>query len=206
MKFRLVFSMADSLRWLSHLDLARAWARVFVRSGLSLQYSEGFSPHQKIAFGPALPVGISGEAEYLDVGLLEAYEVNEVVARLNELTPIGLLMQAGVVLPEGTKHRSLNAVIDTADYRFQVPRRREVELMQGLTGAEIIAKKMSGDHVWLTARVPVGFKALAAASDTKDETRLPWRDARVDRLALWVNVDGQLVSPLSIVDGEPSGG
>ena len=30
---------------------------------------QGFNPHMKVAFGPALPVGTASENEYLDVWL-----------------------------------------------------------------------------------------------------------------------------------------
>ncbi len=201
MKYRVRFTKGEAVRWLSHLDLSRAWNRVFVRTGLPLRYSEGFSPHPKIAFGPALALGIGGQAEYMDVALTEELEIDSVIAALNQAAPRGLEVLAGTTLPEGVKVKSLAALVTTADYRFTVPLDSQDRLEEALTEAEITDKKV-GDHtVSVTVRVPIRFKPLAAISDQQADIRVPWRGARVDRLGLWVNVNGRLLDPIEWVHG-----
>lgn len=200
MKFRLRFTKGEAVRWLSHLDLSRAWSRVFVRSELPLQYSAGFSPHPKIAFGPALPLGVGGSAEYMDVSLTEELNVESVVASLNRATPRGLKVLAGTALPQGVKVKSLAAVVTTADYRFTVPHEWWVRLDEALTEVEITDKNVSDHAVSVTVRAPIRFKPLAAISEPQADIRVPWRGARVDRLGLWVNVNGRLFDPIEWVD------
>lgn len=54
---------------LSHLEIARALERVVRRADLPFAVSQGFSPHMKIAFGAALPVGVGGDEEIFDLQL-----------------------------------------------------------------------------------------------------------------------------------------
>lgn len=71
-RLRVVFAKQGRLALLSHLELARALERAVRRAGLPFAVSEGFSPHMRIAFGAALPVGVGGEREIFDL-LLTRY-------------------------------------------------------------------------------------------------------------------------------------
>lgn len=68
-RLRVFFQKAGRLSLLSHLELARALERAVRRAGLPYAVSEGFSPHMRIAFGAALPVGVGGLAECFDLFL-----------------------------------------------------------------------------------------------------------------------------------------
>ncbi|MDR2108548.1 MAG: TIGR03936 family radical SAM-associated protein, partial [Coriobacteriales bacterium] len=69
-RLRITFAKQGRLAWLSHLELVRALERCIRRSGLPLQFSQGFNQHIKHSFGPALPVGTAGVAELCDVWLM----------------------------------------------------------------------------------------------------------------------------------------
>jgi len=62
----MVYARKGAMRFLSHLDLMRTVFRGFMRANVPIQLSQGFSPHQQIAFGPPLSVGMEGECEFLD--------------------------------------------------------------------------------------------------------------------------------------------
>jgi radical SAM-linked protein len=49
-------------------------------------YSEGFNPHQKVSFGPPLPVGYTSEAEYFDMVLTEPFR-EEFINNLRQAFP-----------------------------------------------------------------------------------------------------------------------
>ncbi|MGI6105479.1 MAG: TIGR03936 family radical SAM-associated protein [Raoultibacter sp.] len=66
-RIRVYFEIKGRLALLSHLELARALERMVRRAELPYQISQGFSPHMKIAFGSALPVGIGGLRECFDL-------------------------------------------------------------------------------------------------------------------------------------------
>lgn len=92
-RLRVNYGKTGRLRWLSHLEVARALERSVRRAGLEYGLSQGFNPHMKIAFGPALPVGTSGEDEYYDVWLTRYTAPREILDRLtcataSELAPV----------------------------------------------------------------------------------------------------------------------
>ena len=65
-RLRMTFCKQGRLAMLSHLEVARALERAVRRAGLPFAVSQGFSPHMKIAFGAALPVGVGGTHEVPD--------------------------------------------------------------------------------------------------------------------------------------------
>ena len=68
-RLRVTFCKQGRLAMLSHLEIARALERAVRRAGLPYAISQGFSPHMKIAFGAALPVGVGGDCELFDLQL-----------------------------------------------------------------------------------------------------------------------------------------
>lgn len=71
-RLRVVFGKTGRLAMLSHLEVARALERAVRRAKLPYAVSQGFSPHMRIAFGAALPVGVGGSSEFFDL-LMERY-------------------------------------------------------------------------------------------------------------------------------------
>lgn len=81
-RLRIDYGKIGRLRYLSHLELARAIERVIRRSQLPFALSKGFNVHMKQAFGPALPVGTAGLHELLDIWLTAYVPAPEAYARL----------------------------------------------------------------------------------------------------------------------------
>ncbi|MDA8086259.1 MAG: TIGR03960 family B12-binding radical SAM protein [Nitrospiraceae bacterium] len=99
-KLRVEFSKTDPLGCLSHRELITAMARAMRRAGLPVEYSEGFHPAPKVAFGPPLGVGVQGTREYLDMTLSCYMPPLRVAALLNAQLPAGIKVQAAAPLPE----------------------------------------------------------------------------------------------------------
>lgn len=76
-RFRVWFRKGERVRYISHLDVLRFWERAIRRAGLPLAYSQGFTPHPRIAFAGPLPLGFVGEAELMDVTLDERVPVSD---------------------------------------------------------------------------------------------------------------------------------
>ncbi|HBF38214.1 MAG TPA: hypothetical protein DDW50_12940 [Firmicutes bacterium] len=119
-EYRLRFSKEKSLKFLSHLELIRTMERAFRRAQLPLAYSEGFHPHPKLSFGPALAVGICSNDEYLDFQLLKDIEPEEIKMDLNRSLPEGI--QAIAIVRINTQHhvKPLNAIINRAIYAIHL--------------------------------------------------------------------------------------
>ena len=70
-RLRVFYKKQGRLALLSHLEVARALERAVRRAGLPYAISQGFSPHMKVSFGAALPVGIGGKRECFDLQLTQ---------------------------------------------------------------------------------------------------------------------------------------
>jgi len=66
-RVRIVFRKGEVVKYISNLDLLRAWERILRRARLRLAYTQGFNPHPRITIAMPLAVGCSGENEVLDV-------------------------------------------------------------------------------------------------------------------------------------------
>ena len=66
-RVRIVFRKGEAAKYISNLDLLRAWERILRRARLPLAYTQGFSPHPRITIAMPLAVGCIGENEVLDV-------------------------------------------------------------------------------------------------------------------------------------------
>ena len=111
-RLRVRYRKAGRLAMLSHLEITHALERIVRRSGLPFALSEGFSPHMKMAFGPALPVGVGGEQEVFDVLLTSYVAPDRALSALVEAAPEGLApIQATYVEPSARPRpsRSLTA-------------------------------------------------------------------------------------------------
>lgn len=115
-RLRIEFRKTGDLRFLSHLDLIRAFERGLRRAALPLSLSEGFSPRPKISFGPPLPVGVSSESEYVDAMLDEHISLEDVAARLNIAFPSDLSYCEVRYVPLDAP--SLMSLITLASYRI----------------------------------------------------------------------------------------
>lgn len=75
-------------KYISHLDLLRCFTRAVMRSGLPVEYSQGFNPHQKMTFALPLPVGVTGESEFVDISFEDGKTTDEIIMkRLNRCLP-----------------------------------------------------------------------------------------------------------------------
>jgi radical SAM-linked protein len=89
-RLRLKFSRGDKLKYLSHLDLMRLWERALRRAGLSIAYSEGFSPHPRISLASPLAVGITSSAELMDIFLARHVATGVFLQQLEPQLPDGI--------------------------------------------------------------------------------------------------------------------
>jgi radical SAM family uncharacterized protein/radical SAM-linked protein len=89
-RFRITFSKRGPARYLSHLELVRAFVRAFKRAGVSLLHSRGFHPMPKLSFVSALPVGTESLHEILEVRCHDPSPDRPLRDRINEQLPSGL--------------------------------------------------------------------------------------------------------------------
>jgi len=85
---RLRYSKAGMASYLGHLDVQNSFMRAISLAGLPVVFSQGFNSRPKISSGPALPLGYTSEAEYMDILLFR--QVDSIVEGLNKYLPAGV--------------------------------------------------------------------------------------------------------------------
>jgi radical SAM family uncharacterized protein/radical SAM-linked protein len=118
-RIRIKYAKTDRLRFLSHLDLMTLFHRAAVRAGVPIAFSHGFNPHPKIAFGPALSVGIESETEYLDMETDPFIDLLQITKNLNTTLPLGIKILAARIIPKISP--SLSGSIVRYKYEVTVP-------------------------------------------------------------------------------------
>lgn len=116
MRQRLKFRKEGPIRFVGHLDLMRTFQKTFRRANIPIAYSEGFNPHQVFSFATALAVGISSEGEYVDLKLTQDVPVEVIMAAVNNTTPPGIHVEAGVILQD--KEPKAMAALAAAQYHI----------------------------------------------------------------------------------------
>ena len=61
------FRVRGSLRFLSHAETVRVFQRACVRSGIEIQYTEGFNPRPKLSLGLPRTVGVESEDDLVQL-------------------------------------------------------------------------------------------------------------------------------------------
>ena len=116
-KYRVHFEKKEYARYLSHLDLLRIFERAFRRAGITIAYSEGFDPHPKFSFGPALSLGHASDAEYFDVYVI-GHNTEGFEDLLNRSLPEGMsVIQVKEVTAAAP---ALTKSINTFDYQINL--------------------------------------------------------------------------------------
>lgn len=113
-RLRIEFSKGNELRFISHLDLMRAWHRVLRRAKIPLAYSEGFVPRPKLSLAAPLAVGATSEAELMDVYLTRPMSPLTMLKAITPQLPKGL--EAGTVEEVPVSLPSLQSLMQAADY------------------------------------------------------------------------------------------
>ena len=101
MRARVRYRKQDRLRFISAIDLGRVWERALRRADLPIAYSEGFSPHPKVSFTDALPLGYASRGEYAELTFGGPLDLSTAVAKLNAAFPDGIGVLTAVEVEEG---------------------------------------------------------------------------------------------------------
>lgn len=117
---RFTFEKRGRLRFLSHLELAALFQRAFRRAGLPVAHSQGFNPHPRISFGPALPVGAEGLEEAVDVTFDTSQDGPDRLAELvNAELPAGVSLTGAADVVPGAP--SVSEAVSRFHYRVPLP-------------------------------------------------------------------------------------
>ena len=154
-KIRLAVAKNAATQYVGHLDFCRALERAMRRAKLPVAQSEGFNPHMKLSFGPALGVGVASQAEYVDVELAAALGSAEFGKRLAAQMPPGLEL---VAVRTVDSRASLAAALNVADYRAELNLSPSAENLRQVRAS--LAAFAAAESVPYTRHTPKGEKQL----------------------------------------------
>jgi radical SAM-linked protein len=224
--YRIRFAKRNNLKYLSHLDLMKTFERGMRRAQLPLAFSDGFHPHPKISFGPALAVGISSSDEYLDIELLAEINNEQLLKSVNRVLP-GDLSILAVKRIEG-RVKPLNAIINRASYLIsvQVNPDRKTELARQLNGFlaaselptirvnrdgqkivnirpwlhNLTVEEKSGDAIQIFLAGEIGSGGNLRPEDILNNLKLPIKVVEIVRTGLWYEEKGLVKKPLDFCE------
>lgn len=125
-RLRVKFGRGPEVKFISHLDVMRFWERVFRRAGIPLAYSEGFTPHPRISLAAPLPVGVTSEAELMDVVLTDWMSPQGFTsAAERQLTAGFRILEA---MPVAPTLPSLQSLLSEAEYSVELDGKSRTEV------------------------------------------------------------------------------
>lgn len=89
-RLRVRYGKRDRLKYLGHLEVIHTIERIVRRAGLPYAVTQGFSPHMRVGFSSALPVGTSSTCEWYDLFMTEFVALDEAFGRLAAASPADL--------------------------------------------------------------------------------------------------------------------
>lgn len=117
-RLRVRYTKLGRVRYLSARDLTSVWERSLRRAELPIAYSEGFSPHPKVSFPDALPVGYASTGEYAELTFAAPIDPGRGLGRLSATLPTGMDITTYLTVPDGARKLAsyLKATLWELDY------------------------------------------------------------------------------------------
>jgi radical SAM-linked protein len=208
-RIRILYAKTEALRYTSNLDMQKIWERTLRRAQLPIAYSMGFHPQPRINQACPLPLGITSQAELVDLWLTSNLALEEVKAYLEGAGPPGISLKGFeivdpaspslqsqvsaseylAVLDESTDLNLLNLTIKTILAAASLPRQRRgktYDLRPLLEELELLTRASD-----ISPRVLMKLAARSNATGRPDEVLgalgIDSASACLLRTALWIN-------------------
>lgn len=123
MRLRIKFKKYGPVRYTGHLDVMRFFQKAIRRAKIDVMYSNGFSPHQIMAFAAPLGVGLTSNAEYMDIEVHSTVSCADVRERLNAASVPGFEVTSVKALPDDAGNAM--ASVAAAEYTVRFREGRE---------------------------------------------------------------------------------
>jgi len=143
-RLRVRFRRGQEVKFISHLDLMRLWTRALIRAGVPLAYSEGFNPHPRLSLAAPLAVGVTGEAELLDIFLSKWVSPHFFTAAVSHQLPPGIeILQT---YPIGPNQPALPAQVRYAEYQVEVETDKPPEDIESALSSLLALEHLPWQH------------------------------------------------------------
>lgn len=143
-RLRVRFKRGELVKFISHLDLVRLWQRACQRAVIPLAYSEGFSPHPKISLAAALALGVTSEAELMDIFLTRQVSPHFFISALSQELPRDIeILQVQTIAPS---QPSLQSQVRFAEYRVSLATERKRDTIEAAINDLLAAESLPWQH------------------------------------------------------------
>ncbi len=122
-RLRIRFCRGAEIKFISHLDIIRLWQRALHRAEIPLAYSEGFNPHPRISLAAPLALGVTSEAELMDIFCTKWVSPHWFTAGVSQQLPPGIeILQVYLINPI---QPSLQSQLRYTEYKVEVETEKE---------------------------------------------------------------------------------
>jgi radical SAM-linked protein len=143
-RLRIRFRRGEELKYISHLDLLRLWHRALNRAGIHLAYTEGFNPHPRMSLAAPLALGVTSEAELMDIVLGKWSSPHAFTTAIGRQLPEGIeVLQSyniALTLP------SLQSQVAFSEYRVKVATAKSREEVAEAIGSLLKLEEIPWQH------------------------------------------------------------
>lgn len=140
---RLLFEKTGDAVYLSHLDLMRLFQRAFLRAGVMVWHTQGFSPRAYVSIALPLSVGVESRCELLDFSVEDGtVDITTLPERLNATMPDGVRVLRAYESDRKIKYLAQLSAEITLEYDEGVPQNAQKEIAALFSRPELrIAKR-----------------------------------------------------------------
>lgn len=167
-RLRIRFKRESEIKFISHLDIIRLWQRAFRRAGISLAYSEGFNPHPRISLAAPLALGVTSEAELMDIFVASGVSPHNLEAAVSCQLPSGISIREVYLI--ATTLPSLQARIRYAEYRVRVETGKDEKELEA-----VLASLLSEEHLPWQHQRDTGIRSYDLRTLISDLWLTDWR-------------------------------
>ncbi len=157
-RLRIRFSRGQEIKFIAHLDIMRLWERALRRAQVSLAYSEGFSPHPRISLAAPLAVGVTSEAELMDIFIARWVSPHWFTTAVSRQLPPSIeilgVYQVALTMP------SLQSQVSYAEYGVEVETKKGLNDIESAVSGLLSVEHLPWHHQRDTGRRSYDLRAL----------------------------------------------
>jgi radical SAM-linked protein len=143
-RLRIRFSRGEEIKYISHLDLLRLWQRALNRAEIPLAYSEGFSPHPRMSLAAPLALGVTGEAELMDIFLARWSSPHTFTTAMARQLPPGIKIEQ--VFNIAPTMPSLQSQVRSAEFKVGIETDKEQAEIESAINALLDKESIPWQH------------------------------------------------------------
>ncbi len=143
-RLRIRFRRAEEIKFISHLDIMRLWQRTLTRAGIALAYSAGFNPRPRMSLAAPLALGITSEAELMDVVLAKWVSPHYFSVAVSQQLPGGVEILQVFQMP--LEVPSLQSQMRFAEYRVELETEKGRDEVEAAIADLLSRKELPWQH------------------------------------------------------------